>query len=92
TICETDTKHIDCFEGTHIRVSTASWGRQDSITCPNGDMSYTNCHDPNSVNVVRNLCNNRGTCYLTANNDEFNDPCPGTYKYLQVTWTCRKNK
>lgn len=33
-------------------------------------------------------CNNRTQCVVVAGSDAFPDPCPGTYKYLEVQYDC----
>lgn len=33
-------------------------------------------------------CNNRTQCAVVAGPDAFPDPCPGTYKYLEVQYEC----
>lgn len=38
------------------------------------------------VSVFR--CNNRTQCAVVAGPDVFPDPCPGTYKYLEVQYEC----
>ncbi|XP_016086891.1 adhesion G protein-coupled receptor L3-like, partial [Sinocyclocheilus grahami] len=37
---------------------------------------------------VELLCNNRTQCAVVAGPDAFPDPCPGTYKYLEVQYEC----
>ncbi|KAK3522828.1 hypothetical protein QTP86_004677, partial [Hemibagrus guttatus] len=38
--------------------------------------------------AVACLCNNRTQCAVVAGPDVFPDPCPGTYKYLEVQYEC----
>lgn len=33
-------------------------------------------------------CNNRTQCIVITGSDVFPDPCPGTYKYLEVQYEC----
>lgn len=33
-------------------------------------------------------CNNRTQCIVVTGSDVFPDPCPGTYKYLEVQYEC----
>jgi len=33
-------------------------------------------------------CGGRNWCVVRSNYDQFGDPCPGTSKYLQVTYEC----
>lgn len=37
---------------------------------------------------VYSRCNNRTQCAVVAGPDVFPDPCPGTYKYLEVQYEC----
>ena len=41
-----------------------------------------------TTDIVRNLCQDNSTCELTANEDNFNDPCPGVIKQLRVWYQC----
>ncbi|XP_048457512.1 adhesion G protein-coupled receptor L2 [Rhincodon typus] len=34
------------------------------------------------------MCNNRTQCVVVTGSDVFPDPCPGTYKYLEVQYEC----
>ncbi|TWW63145.1 Adhesion G protein-coupled receptor L3 [Takifugu flavidus] len=38
--------------------------------------------------LVGLACNNRTQCAVVAGPDVFPDPCPGTYKYLEVQYEC----
>ncbi|MGI4401095.1 hypothetical protein ACR2V8_26930, partial [Klebsiella pneumoniae] len=35
-------------------------------------------------------CNYRGFCTVRASNSVFGDPCVGTFKYLDVSYYCRR--
>ncbi len=37
---------------------------------------------------VVSRCNNRTQCVVVAGVDVFPDPCPGTYKYLEIQYEC----
>lgn len=43
-------------------------------------------HLPLSASSLR--CNNRTQCVVVAGTDVFPDPCPGTYKYLEIQYEC----
>ena len=45
-----------------------------------------------SLGIVNGNCNGRRSCTIHANNGVFGDPCGGTYKYLEVSWTCVKGR
>lgn len=38
--------------------------------------------------VLFSRCNNRTQCIVVTGSDVFPDPCPGTYKYLEVQYEC----
>lgn len=40
------------------------------------------------VNLFFSRCNNRTQCVVVTGSDVFPDPCPGTYKYLEVQYEC----
>lgn len=42
----------------------------------------------NSPAALRFRCNNRTQCVVITGSDVFPDPCPGTYKYLEVQYEC----
>ncbi|TSM94621.1 Adhesion G protein-coupled receptor L2 [Bagarius yarrelli] len=39
-------------------------------------------------NALADTCNNRTQCIVITGTDVFPDPCPGTYKYLEVQYEC----
>ncbi|XP_028840932.1 uncharacterized protein LOC114793387 [Denticeps clupeoides] len=89
--CEGDEGKIDC--GTEaIRIVTANYGRTDAVTCsdgrPLGQISLADCHAPNSFTVTDQKCRGKSSCAVQSSNAAFGDPCFGTYKYLNVTYSC----
>lgn len=38
--------------------------------------------------ILFSRCNNRTQCIVVTGSDVFPDPCPGTYKYLEVQYEC----
>lgn len=97
-ICESrgNRNAISCEDGEIISVMQASYGRNDVEKCeylsrtgtPRKHNMDTNCHAGNSLSIVQGKCNNKARCRLRANNRVFGDPCPGTYKYLEVKYRC----
>ena len=89
-ICERYEHTIRCPSEKIIHVLQASYGRQNRDTCPSSDeyTSNTNCHADNSHAIVGAWCGYWTECTLYANNLEFGDPCPETYKYLMVRYQC----
>eukprot|EP00057_Strongylocentrotus_purpuratus_P007566 XP_011662040.1 PREDICTED: uncharacterized protein LOC105437294 [Strongylocentrotus purpuratus] len=91
-VCERQSTEINCGEGL-INICTAVYGRTARTTCPNlvslvlGVLART-C----GVDVVAVLgpdCNGNSQCTISANNGLSGDPCQGTYKYVEVTYTCK---
>ena len=88
-ICEGGKRTISCDNDQRtIDVVDANYGRLDSNTCHHSKVSDTNCKAANSLFIVRLKCNEEASCELHADSLVFGDPCPGTYKYLEVKYKC----
>ncbi|XP_041454654.1 polycystic kidney disease protein 1-like 2 [Lytechinus variegatus] len=82
-ICENQDGVIDCGENL-ISISSSVYGRTDASTC---GLSYTtDCVLDVAPALV--FCNDQSQCTVEAGNNLFGDPCPGTQKYLNITYTC----
>uniref|UniRef100_A0A3Q2CK04 L-rhamnose-binding lectin CSL3-like n=2 Tax=Cyprinodon variegatus TaxID=28743 RepID=A0A3Q2CK04_CYPVA len=88
--CEGRVAKLRCGKGEVISVSGATYGRRDQKTCsirrPEGQLKNTQCSM--SSDKVAKSCNGRRWCNFKASNSVFGDPCVGTYKYLEVEYTC----
>uniref|UniRef100_G3NPV0 SUEL-type lectin domain-containing protein n=2 Tax=Gasterosteus aculeatus aculeatus TaxID=481459 RepID=G3NPV0_GASAC len=88
--CEHSLTHLTCDQGLIISVYGATYGRHDQTTCvygrPASETQNTDCSQPGSS--VSQSCNGKNSCIITASNSVFGDPCPGTYKYLEVAYIC----
>nr|XP_046254129.1 uncharacterized protein LOC124064001 [Scatophagus argus] len=88
--CEHSWAHLYCDEGQVIFVYGADYGRRDQTTCsykrPASQIENVHCSDP--TNKVAERCNGKNSCIIKASNTVFGDPCVGTYKYLEVAYTC----
>uniref|UniRef100_A0A3B4FF89 SUEL-type lectin domain-containing protein n=1 Tax=Pundamilia nyererei TaxID=303518 RepID=A0A3B4FF89_9CICH len=90
--CEGSQANLQCGEGQVIVVSWVNYGRRDNTTCPDGNSDHVKnvlCSSPNSTEYVTNRCNWQNNCTVEASNTGFGDPCSGTYKYLEVFYTCQ---
>ena len=85
SICESQSATISCNSGKKIDVLEAMYGRQNSYTCGNDDLS---CSSGSSYSVVYHKCQDRFNCLLQAINNVFGDPCVGYGKYLFVKYQC----
>ncbi|XP_073767737.1 adhesion G protein-coupled receptor L2b.1 isoform X5 [Danio rerio] len=71
-------------------IETANYGRTDNKICDADpfQMDNINCYLPDAYKIVSQRCNNRTQCVVNTGSDVFPDPCPGTYKYLEVQYEC----
>ncbi|XP_078353647.1 rhamnose-binding lectin-like [Oculina patagonica] len=84
-VCEGQAMSINCYPHV-VNITSASYGRSRQGIC--GSNGNTNCHASNSVTVAKQECDGLESCTLYAKNSIFGDPCPGTFKYLNVTYNC----
>ncbi|TRY54867.1 hypothetical protein DNTS_001816 [Danionella cerebrum] len=90
-ICEGGRGFLRCAVGK-IQITSASFGRTDRRTCsrgrPDRQLRNTHCASLNALAPVSQSCNGQSSCELSATSAIFTDPCPGTYKYLSVSYYC----
>uniref|UniRef100_A0AAZ1XPI2 SUEL-type lectin domain-containing protein n=1 Tax=Oreochromis aureus TaxID=47969 RepID=A0AAZ1XPI2_OREAU len=76
-----------------IRLLNTHYGRHDKTTCsdgrPTSQLQVVTCSSSKSDDVVASSCNGKNSCTIPATNSVFGDPCVGTYKYLEVVYTCQ---
>jgi len=89
-ICEGSGSWLSCPVGSVVNIKQASYGRLSSKICPRGPHAVPRggCRAVNSLSITRAQCDNEQRCYLYASNSVFGDPCYGTYKYLNVVYSC----
>lgn len=77
---------ITCGEGTITKVVFASFGNPEG-SC--GYQRYGNCHSPDSLKIVEELCLNKTQCTIpTGATNWRNTSCPGIMKWLSVALLC----
>ncbi|KAL5009973.1 hypothetical protein ScPMuIL_012278 [Solemya velum] len=86
-LCENKSKNINCSKGT-ILIASAEYGRTVNSVCGRNQNNIECKTKSSTLNKVREACSNKQSCRLSAENAEFGDPCRGTKKYLNVTYTC----
>uniref|UniRef100_A0A8C4ZXA5 SUEL-type lectin domain-containing protein n=1 Tax=Gadus morhua TaxID=8049 RepID=A0A8C4ZXA5_GADMO len=90
--CEDRMQRLSCGKKTRyeVKVSHLAYGRTDRQTCsegrPQGQLDNTACSQGGALETLANRCNGRRICEVDKT--IFSDPCPGTYKYIQTTYTC----
>ncbi|XP_031558089.1 uncharacterized protein LOC116294596 isoform X2 [Actinia tenebrosa] len=88
--CQGDKLRIRCKSSLIIRIFSANYGRTEpgSSICPNVNTTYTTCKSSKAMDIVTNRCTNKARCNIKADSTMFPDPCPNTFKYLDVIYGC----
>ncbi|XP_078700976.1 uncharacterized protein LOC144927433 [Branchiostoma floridae x Branchiostoma belcheri] len=86
--CEGGTLRLSCPAGETLVISDANYGRTSTThACPCTTCN-TNCRAADSLSILKSACQGLQKCAVTANDNVFIDPCPGTEKYLETTYRC----
>uniref|UniRef100_A0A8C4I1R4 Adhesion G protein-coupled receptor L2a n=1 Tax=Dicentrarchus labrax TaxID=13489 RepID=A0A8C4I1R4_DICLA len=88
--CEGYPIDLRCPGSDVIMIESANYGRTDDKICDADpfQMENINCYLPDAYKIMSQRCNNRTQCIVITGSDVFPDPCPGTYKYLEVQYEC----
>ncbi|KAH3813116.1 hypothetical protein DPMN_141566 [Dreissena polymorpha] len=80
---------MNCPPGQKLVLGSAIFGRkQGASICPSQQIFNTNCMSTTSTEKAKSVCDGKSLCCLNANIIVFEDPSPGTYKYLEVDFAC----
>lgn len=87
--CEKKMMTITCLTGI-IFIEDAIFGRtKNSSVCPHDQIKNTNCTSTRSEAIIKTKCDGVPVCSVEVDYDKLGgDPCPGTYKYLEVNFIC----
>ncbi|KAM9403746.1 L-rhamnose-binding lectin CSL1-like [Salvelinus alpinus] len=90
--CEGSDVLLECDKGT-IQIHSANYGRRDQLVCsfnrPANQLANTNClSQSTTASKVAKRCNGKSQCDVPVSSSLYGDPCVGTYKYLDVAYTC----
>lgn len=91
--CEGSDLNIKCGAAEVISVQRANYGRRSANICnQNGQAPIGNvsCSSTKSKAIVSDKCEGKQSCTIPAVNTIFDDPCVGTYKYLEVDYICKR--
>lgn len=88
SICQNQELTLHCGHGRVIKIRHANYGRTNYYTCPRGNLHTDDCESSDTKKIVKSRCNGKRRCRLRATNSIFGNPCHGTTKYLEVTFTC----
>ncbi|CDQ91574.1 unnamed protein product [Oncorhynchus mykiss] len=90
-ICEGSDSQLLCDRG-EIRIRLANYGRRQHDVCsigrPHQQLKNTNCLSQSTTSKMAERCDGKRQCIVKVSNSVFGDPCVGTYKYLDVAYTC----
>ncbi|KAG8555295.1 hypothetical protein GDO81_017657 [Engystomops pustulosus] len=88
--CEGYPIDLRCPGSDVIMIESANYGRTDDKICDADpfQMENVDCHLPDAYKIMSQRCNNRTQCVVITGSEVFPDPCPGTYKYLEVQYEC----
>ncbi|XP_065141484.1 L-rhamnose-binding lectin CSL3-like [Paramisgurnus dabryanus] len=93
--CEGSSLALKCDHG-FIHVDKANYGRTSSTVCSAGkpakEISDVHCSQKTSLQKLSTRCNGKTSCSVPAQNSFFSDPCVGTYKYLDVSYSCVQSR
>ncbi|XP_069744860.1 protein eva-1 homolog C isoform X2 [Narcine bancroftii] len=95
--CDGSHLKLHCPRDTTISIQSAFYGRKvpSSLLCPNVNRGNTveenlNCTAPTTLQKILDECQDQQFCQLPVNRQVFGlDPCPGTSKYLIVSYKCK---
>lgn len=82
--------NLTCASG-NIFIEKAMFGRtEDGRVCNHTQIQTTNCTSPYSEVKVKEICDGKPQCSIEVVSATFGgeDPCRGTYKYLEVNFIC----
>ncbi|XP_045561279.1 L-rhamnose-binding lectin CSL3-like [Salmo salar] len=90
-ICEGSDSQLLCDRG-EIHIQRANYGRCQHDVCsigrPQEQLKNTNCINQSTTSTMAERCDGERQCIVKVSNSVFGDPCVGTYKYLDVAYTC----
>ena len=86
-ICALRTKTFSCPYGSKMWIENAMYGRLTDKICGYGSLRNMSCSS-DVTEIVRKQCQNNMVCKLQVTNEVYGDPCPGTFKYLQINYRC----
>jgi len=99
-ICDNGDSRFDnklsCEMG-ELNIINAWYGRRSSKICKGDNTATSVCNGPGTIVNLRNKvqadCNGQANCVLEATPEYAGrDPCPGSDKYIQVTYECAESE
>lgn len=91
--CDGNDLNLFCPPNEYLKIISANYGRTDPVTCGEACVNtpivcaVTTCI-ANQLDYVSTRCNSRQSCTIAVSNAGFRAPCSGTFKYLDVYYSC----
>lgn len=81
---------IECKDNYVISLIRANFGRFSIAVCNEfGSTDWSvNCISHRSFSILQGRCGSKQNCSVAASTSLFDDPCPGTVKYLEAHYVC----
>ena len=70
-----------------MSIRNAFFGRKDSTVCQYGNFTETNC-STDAMELIKFYCQNKQSCFINAEAEQYGDPCPSITKYLEFEYEC----
>ena len=86
--CEAGLLALTCQSGYSIVTQDMFFGRNSLVVCPHENANTTDCEASEALGVVREHCDGRQECYVSAQHIVLGDPCPGVAKHASVQYAC----
>ncbi|ELU09878.1 hypothetical protein CAPTEDRAFT_207661 [Capitella teleta] len=87
--CENERLNLQCPDDHSLLLTSIAFGRTDLYQCPHPSIKSTDCSSDTAPGIVRGECDGKNACSFEATTRFLNgDPCGGTFKYLNVSYTC----
>lgn len=91
-----DKGEMKCENGAQVYVTEAIYGRQSSSKCSAGNgkfesWRYDVCASTSDVtDRLKAQCDGKTSCQSQLYGKIEEDPCVGTHKYVEITYTCKR--
>ncbi|XP_022254224.1 latrophilin Cirl-like, partial [Limulus polyphemus] len=88
--CEGTVLQLSCSHDNSIKIIRANYGRFSITICnKEAELNWSvDCAAERSYYVLYERCAFTSSCSLNVTSATFGDPCPGTFKYLEVHYEC----
>lgn len=88
-ICNNGKVYLHCSSNHTIKILSAFYGLQKTSYCTNISSAYSlTCFNKDTIEKIKNICNDTNYCLISASTRFFGDPCPGIDKEMIIQYQC----